>query len=196
MAHMNTREYARLLREWVTGIGLQPEEAGTHSLRRTKYRQPKKRRATCVPFTSCWACQNREHGSVPWRRCCGCPGVVRTYRTLSRAYSTHSRSFPPPMPASKTGRSFMRRSMAHSGRLLNGRFDRSQLENRNELVLQQLLEVLGGIACAAFSAGWINPAKQLLARATRRCNSDRITAGRIGEPQTLPGMTRRITQCS
>jgi len=36
MAHMSTRQYARLVREWITGIGLQAEEYGTHSLRRTK----------------------------------------------------------------------------------------------------------------------------------------------------------------
>lgn len=29
-------KYARLLREWVTGIGRQAEEYGTHSLRRTE----------------------------------------------------------------------------------------------------------------------------------------------------------------
>lgn len=34
--HMSTRQYARLVREWVAGIGLQPQEYGTHSLRRTK----------------------------------------------------------------------------------------------------------------------------------------------------------------
>lgn len=34
--HMSTRQYARLVREWVVGIGLQPQEYGTHSLRRTK----------------------------------------------------------------------------------------------------------------------------------------------------------------
>lgn len=36
MAHMSTRQYARLVREWVVGIGLAPQEYGTHSLRRTK----------------------------------------------------------------------------------------------------------------------------------------------------------------
>jgi site-specific recombinase XerC len=36
MAHMSTRQYARLVHEWVAGIGLQPQEYGTHSLRRTK----------------------------------------------------------------------------------------------------------------------------------------------------------------
>ena len=34
--HMSTRQYARLVDEWVTAIGLRPEEYGTHSLRRTK----------------------------------------------------------------------------------------------------------------------------------------------------------------
>ena len=33
---MSTRQYARLVDEWVTGIGLRPEDYGTHSLRRTK----------------------------------------------------------------------------------------------------------------------------------------------------------------
>lgn len=34
--HLSTRQYARLVDEWVVAIGLQPEEYGTHSLRRTK----------------------------------------------------------------------------------------------------------------------------------------------------------------
>lgn len=34
--HISTRQYARLVVEWVTGIGLRPEDYGTHSLRRTK----------------------------------------------------------------------------------------------------------------------------------------------------------------
>jgi integrase len=34
--HMSTRQYARLVDEWVTGIGLRREDYGTHSLRRTK----------------------------------------------------------------------------------------------------------------------------------------------------------------
>jgi integrase len=33
---MTTRQYARLLSEWLTGIGLDPHVYGTHSLRRTK----------------------------------------------------------------------------------------------------------------------------------------------------------------
>ena len=34
--HISTRQYARLVDEWVTGSGLRPEDYGTHSLRRTK----------------------------------------------------------------------------------------------------------------------------------------------------------------
>ena len=34
--HLSTRQYSRLVDEWVTGIGLRPEHYGTHSLRRTK----------------------------------------------------------------------------------------------------------------------------------------------------------------
>ena len=34
--HLGTRQYARLVNEWVTGIGLRHEDYGTHSLRRTK----------------------------------------------------------------------------------------------------------------------------------------------------------------
>ncbi|CDX33683.1 Phage integrase family protein [Mesorhizobium sp. ORS 3359] len=33
---MSTRQYARLVDEWVEAVGLRPEEYGTHSLRRTK----------------------------------------------------------------------------------------------------------------------------------------------------------------
>ncbi|GCD76290.1 phage integrase [Acetobacter pasteurianus NBRC 3299] len=35
-AHLSTRQYARLLDQWVQAIGLIPGEYGTHSLRRTK----------------------------------------------------------------------------------------------------------------------------------------------------------------
>jgi integrase len=34
--HLSTRQYARLVDEWVTAVGLRPEDYGTHSLRRTK----------------------------------------------------------------------------------------------------------------------------------------------------------------
>lgn len=34
--HLSTRQYARLVDEWVSAIGLGREDYGTHSLRRTK----------------------------------------------------------------------------------------------------------------------------------------------------------------
>jgi len=37
--HISTRQYARILREWVTSIGLEPTAYGTHSMRRTKVTQ-------------------------------------------------------------------------------------------------------------------------------------------------------------
>ena len=35
-SHISTRQYGRLVRDWVTAIGLTPSGYGTHSLRRTK----------------------------------------------------------------------------------------------------------------------------------------------------------------
>ena len=37
--HISRRQYARLVKEWVTSIGLEPSAYGTHSLRRTKVAQ-------------------------------------------------------------------------------------------------------------------------------------------------------------
>lgn len=34
--HISTRQYCRLVRDWVAAIGLEPSGYGTHSLRRTK----------------------------------------------------------------------------------------------------------------------------------------------------------------
>jgi len=34
--HLSTRQYARLVRDWVSAIGLDPNAYGTHSLWRTK----------------------------------------------------------------------------------------------------------------------------------------------------------------
>lgn len=36
MAHMSTRQSARLVRAWVIGLGLPPQDYGTHSPRRIK----------------------------------------------------------------------------------------------------------------------------------------------------------------
>ena len=37
--NISTRQYARLVREWVKSIGLEPSAFGTHSMRRTKVSQ-------------------------------------------------------------------------------------------------------------------------------------------------------------
>ena len=37
--HISTRQYARLLKNWVRSIGLEPSAYGTHSMRRTKVAQ-------------------------------------------------------------------------------------------------------------------------------------------------------------
>ncbi len=37
--HISTRQYARMLKEWVRSIGLEPSAYGTHSMRRTKVAQ-------------------------------------------------------------------------------------------------------------------------------------------------------------
>ena len=48
-SHMSTRQYARIVNSWASGIGLNPADYGTHSLRRTKptliYRRTKNLRA-------------------------------------------------------------------------------------------------------------------------------------------------------
>ena len=44
--HLSTRQYARLVEELVTGIGLRKEDYGAHSLQRTKASITYNRRAT------------------------------------------------------------------------------------------------------------------------------------------------------
>jgi len=36
LPHISTRQYARILKDWVKSIGLDPDTYGTHSMRRTK----------------------------------------------------------------------------------------------------------------------------------------------------------------
>ena len=47
--HLSTRQYARIVKSWIRMIGADPQEYGTHSLRRTKaaliYRRTKNLRA-------------------------------------------------------------------------------------------------------------------------------------------------------
>ncbi len=51
-SHISTRQYARLVDNWIRDIGLEPAEYGTHSMRRTKasliYRRTKNLRAVQI----------------------------------------------------------------------------------------------------------------------------------------------------
>jgi integrase len=68
---LTTRQYARLVQEWVASIGLDPAKFGTHSLRRTKavliFRRTGNLRA--VQLLLSWTAQcpqtpDRSHGSI------------------------------------------------------------------------------------------------------------------------------------
>lgn len=52
--NMTTRQYARLVSEWIGSVGLDPRLIGTHSLRRTKatliYRRTGNLRAVCSAY--------------------------------------------------------------------------------------------------------------------------------------------------
>lgn len=53
--HISTRQYARIVRDWVTSMGLEASAYGTHSMRRTKVIQIYKRPANLVLFSFCLA---------------------------------------------------------------------------------------------------------------------------------------------
>ncbi len=50
---LTTRQYARLVREWVASIGLDPAKFGTHSLRRTKVVLIYRRTGNYSPLAAC-----------------------------------------------------------------------------------------------------------------------------------------------
>ena len=62
-SHMSTRQYARLVDEWVRRSA-SPQEYGTHSLRRTKASISTRRRETCEPSRSCLATPRSRTRSV------------------------------------------------------------------------------------------------------------------------------------
>ena len=59
--HLSTRQYARLVDEWVAGIGLHCEDYGTHSLRRTKAAQIYRRLAISERCSSCSKQRHTAH---------------------------------------------------------------------------------------------------------------------------------------
>lgn len=55
MGHMSTRQYARLVREWVTGIGLQAEDYARARSAKRRRRSSTRRLAICARCRSCLA---------------------------------------------------------------------------------------------------------------------------------------------
>jgi len=65
---MTTRQYARLLSEWLTSAGLDPHLYGTHSLRRTKATLIYRRTGTACRSAPPRPHQDREHCEIPGHR--------------------------------------------------------------------------------------------------------------------------------
>lgn len=81
--HLSTRQYARLVDEWVSGIGLMRSEYGTHSLRRTKASIIcRATGSACRPDPS-WSQQDREYSPLPRDRCRGRTCLRREHGNLS-----------------------------------------------------------------------------------------------------------------
>jgi integrase len=90
--HLTTRQYGRLLDDWVALIGLDPAAYGTHSLRRTKWHSYTSEQATSAPASSCsatpsWRALSETSGSrwtTPW-----------SYPSRSTSERKHGGSVPP-----------------------------------------------------------------------------------------------------
>ncbi len=64
--HISTRQYARIVRDWVASIGLEASAFGTHSMRRTKVTQIYKNwQPACCP-TAVGSHQDGQHCQVSW----------------------------------------------------------------------------------------------------------------------------------
>jgi site-specific recombinase XerD len=65
--HLSTRQYARIVKQWIMLMGADPCEHGTHSLRRTKatliYRQTKNLRAVQLLLG-----HRKIESTLPWYR--------------------------------------------------------------------------------------------------------------------------------
>ena len=82
--HLSTRQFARLVDEWVTGVGLAPRglrhpfaspNEGLDHLQGD--RQPARGADPARPY------QDREHGPLPWCRCRGCSDIGGRNRGLT-----------------------------------------------------------------------------------------------------------------
>ena len=98
--HISTRQYARILREWITSIGLEATAYGTHSMRRTKVTQIYKKTGNLRAVQlAAWSHENGQHGTLSWCRIRGCIGHFRGYRDLikwaARKGGPHQRKYQP-----------------------------------------------------------------------------------------------------
>ena len=67
-ASMTTRQYARLVSDWIGSVGLDPRLFGTHSLRRTKATLIYRRTGNLRAVQLSRAYQDRKHGQVSRHR--------------------------------------------------------------------------------------------------------------------------------
>jgi hypothetical protein len=67
-SNITTRQYARLVSEWIGSVGLDARLFGTHSLRRTGYPDLPADRKSQGRSTSAWTYQDRKHGQIPGHR--------------------------------------------------------------------------------------------------------------------------------
>lgn len=74
--HLSTRQYAWIVRGWVTSLGLEPSAYGTHSMRRTKVAQIYKKTGNLRGPTAVGAYEDGQHGALPGCRHRGRPYVV------------------------------------------------------------------------------------------------------------------------
>ncbi len=75
--HLSTRQYARIVDNWIAEIGLDVAAYGTHTMRRTK--EPSRR------AIAAWTQPTGEYGALSWhrgRRCAGDVGANRSLRML------------------------------------------------------------------------------------------------------------------
>ncbi|MEA2807369.1 MAG: hypothetical protein QOJ17_1510 [Rhodospirillaceae bacterium] len=64
--NMTTRQYARLVSEWIGSVGLDPRLFGTHSLRRTKATLIYRRTGNLRPFSFCLGIPRSKARSDTW----------------------------------------------------------------------------------------------------------------------------------
>ena len=66
--YLSTRQYARIVESWVSAIGLNPEDYGTHTLRRTKASHTYRRTKNMSSADSTWTHEVRKYCALSWNR--------------------------------------------------------------------------------------------------------------------------------